>query len=115
VAADYPEAEARAQGAYRVSYAAFTELFAETGFGDLPAFLVDVERQGDFPSGFESHWGFQVGDYAAYFHDEMEKRYRTHALAFQTGPLLALAALVFIAVIIRQGIKRRRKFAQLDD
>jgi len=115
VSARYPEEEARAQGAYRLSYAAFTELFAETGFGTLPAFLAEVERAGDFRSAFQSYWGFAVEDYAAYFHDELEKRYRTNALAFETGPLFAFAAVLFIAVLVRQGIRRRRKYAQLDD
>ncbi len=115
VSARYPKGEERAQGAYRLSYAAFTELFAESGFGTLPAFLAEVERAGDFRSAFQSYWGFTVEDYAAYFQDEMEKRYRTNALAFESGPLLAFAAVLFIAVLVRQGIKRRRKYAQLDD
>lgn len=111
----YPQGEERAQSAYRLSYAAFTELFAESGFGTLPAFLAEVERVGDFRAAFQSYWGFAVEDYAAYFQDEMEKRYRTNALAFESGPLLAFAAVLFIAVLVRQGIKRRRKYAQLDD
>lgn len=115
VSARYPKGEERAQSAYRLSYAAFTELFAESGFGTLPAFLAEVERVGDFRSAFQSYWGFAVEDYAAYFQDEMEKRYRTNALAFESGPLLAFAAVLFIAVLVRQGIKRRRKYAQLDD
>lgn len=115
VSARYPKGEVRAEAAYRVSYAAFTELFATTGFGALPAFLAEVERAGDFRTGFQRYWQFDVDDFASYFHDELEKRYRTNALAFQSGPVLAFAAVLFIAVLVRQGIKRRRKFAQLDE
>lgn len=111
----YPRGEEPAQSAYRVSYAAFTELFAEVGFDKLPEFLNVVEARRSFGVGFMEYWGFTVADYAAYFQDDMERRYRSKALAFQTGPLFGFAALVFIVVIIRQYFKRRRKFAQLEE
>lgn len=111
----YPADEARAQDAYRISYAAFTELFAEGGFAKLPEFLSAIEAKQSFSGGFVDYWGFTVGDYSTYFQDEVERKYRSKALAFQSGPLFGFAALVFIAVIIRQTIKRRRKLATLDE
>ena len=111
----YPADEARAQDAYRISYAAFTELFGEGGFTKLPEFLGVIEAKGSFAEGFAEYWGFTVGDYSTYFQDEAERKYRSKALAFQSGPLFGFAALVFVAVIVRQTIKRRRKFATMDE
>jgi hypothetical protein len=111
----YPRGEEPAQAAYRVSYAAFTELFEVVGFDKLSEFLGVVEAKQSFGVGFLEYWGFSVADYAAYFQDDLERRYRSKALAFQSGPLFGFAALVFVAVIIRQYFKRRRKFAQLEE
>lgn len=111
----YPGEEARAQDAYRVSYAAFTYLFEDVGFAKLPEFLSAVEARGSFALGFRDYWGFGVADFAAYFQDDIERRYKSKAFALQNGPLFGFAALVFVAVIIRQTIKRRRKFAQLEE
>jgi hypothetical protein len=111
----YPADEARAQDAYRISYAAFTDLFSEVGFAKLPEFLAAVEAKESFAVGFADYWGFTVADYAVYFQDDVEKRYRSKALAFQSGPLFGFAALVFVAVIVRQSIKRRRKFEELEE
>ncbi|MCI0451243.1 MAG: hypothetical protein L0Z51_02495 [Candidatus Latescibacteria bacterium] len=115
LARQYPTDETRAQDAYRISYAAFTDLFSEVGFTKLPEFLGAVEAGESFALGFSDYWGFTVADYAVYFQDDVEKRYRSKALAFQSGPLFGFAALVFVAVVIRQSIKRRRKFAQLEE
>jgi hypothetical protein len=111
----YPAAEARAQEAYRISYAAFTDLFAEVGFAKLPEFLAVVEARESFGAGFSEYWGFSVGEYADYFQDDIERRYRSKAFAFQTVPLFSFAALVFLAVIVRHTIRRRRKLAQMEE
>jgi hypothetical protein len=111
----YPADEARAQDAYRISYAAFTELFAEVGFAKLPEFLGVIEEKQSFSEGFAAYWGFTTADYAAYFQDDMERRYKSKALALQSGPLFGFAALIFVAAIIRQTMKRRRKFEQLEE
>jgi hypothetical protein len=115
IAREYPRHEEPAQEAYRVSYAAFTDLFAEVGFAKLPEFLSMVEARESFGVGFREYWGFSVADYAAYFQDDIEKRYRTKALAFQTGPLFGFAALVFVVVLVRQSFKRRRKYEQMEE
>ncbi len=112
---EYPAEEVRAQDAYRVSYAAFTELFHDTGFGALSEFLGVVDASETFASGFSSYWGFTVADYGAYFQDDLERRYRSKALALQSGPLFGFAALVFVAVLIRHTIRRRRKYAAMDE
>ena len=111
----YPADETRAQDAYRISYAAFTYLFEDVGFAKLPEFLGVIEANKSFVDGFREYWGYGVSEFAAYFQDDVERRYKSKAFAFQNGPLFGFAALVFIAVVIRQTIKRRRKFAQLEE
>ena len=64
---------------------------------------------------FASYWGFRSTDYAAYFQDDIDEAYRTNALAFQDRAAVGFAAVVFIAVLVRQGIKRRRKYAQMEE
>jgi hypothetical protein len=111
----YPVIESRAQDAYRVSYVGFTELFAEVGLDDLPAFLARVQETHSFERGFASFFGYTSADYAAYFQEDLEKKYGSGFLAFQSGPLLTFAAVLFMAGIARYLIRRRRKFAKLDD
>src|SRR5678815_2901988 len=65
----YPAEETRAQQAYRVAYAGFTDLFAEVGFDDLAPFLAEVERQRSFENGFRAYFGYSVAEYQAFFQD----------------------------------------------
>ncbi len=111
----YPEGQDRAQAAYRVSYSAFTELFSAGGFERLPEFLGEVERLGNFETAFLEYWGFTTVDYGAYFHDDLERRYHSRLLGFQTMPILGFAALLFLVVIARYIIRSRRKFRQLEE
>jgi hypothetical protein len=111
----YPVAESRAQEAYRVAYAGFVDLFAEVGFDDLAPFLAEAERRGSFESGFRAYFGYSLADYQAWFQDDFEKKYGSGLMALQSGPLLAFAAILFLAVVVRYWIRRRRKFARLDD
>ena len=111
----YPAEEARAQAGYRVSYAAFTDLFNAGGFARLPEFLAEVGRQQSFETAFVDYWGFGLADYGAYFHDDLERRYHSKLLALQSGPLLGFAAVLFIFVIGRYVVRSRRKFRQLEE
>jgi len=111
----YPPEEKRAQQAYLVAYAGFVDLFAEVGFDDLAPFLAEAERERSFEAGFRNYFGYSVADYQAYFQDGFEKKYGSGLMALQSEPLLAFAALLFFAVVVRYLIRRRRKFARLDD
>jgi hypothetical protein len=111
----YPAEESRAQGAYRVSYAAFTELFSAGGFERLPAFLTEVDRRRSFETAFLDFWGFSLADYGSYFQDDLERRYHSKLFLLQEGPLFGFAALLFLAVIARYLIRSRRKFRQLEE
>jgi hypothetical protein len=111
----YPVDESRAQQAYRVAYAGFVDLFAEVGFDDLAPFLAEAERQHSFENGFHDYFGYSVAEYQAFFQNDFEKKYGSAWMALQSGPLLAFAAGLFLVVILRYLIRRRRKFARLDD
>ncbi len=111
----YPAHEQRAQAAYRVSYAAFTELFGQVGYDHLPKFLDEVATQRNFDRAFADYWGFSLAEYGAYFQDDLERRYRSKVFALQEGPLLGFAAVLFLAVIVRYLIRSRRKFRQLEE
>jgi hypothetical protein len=111
----YPAEESRAQQAYRVAYAGFTELFAEVGFDDLAPFVAEAERLHSFEGGFRAYFGYSVLEYQAFFQDGFEKKYGSPWMALQSGPLLAFAAGLFLIVILRHWVRRRRKFAHLDD
>jgi hypothetical protein len=111
----YPAEEQRVQQAYRVAYAGFTDLFAEAGFDDLGPFLAAAQRQHSFEGAFRDYFGYSVAEYQAFFQDEFEKKYGSAWMALQSGPLLAFASALFLVVILRYWIRRRRKFARLDD
>ena len=111
----YPADETRAQAAYRVSYAAFTELFSAGGFERLPEFLGEVARRRSFETAFTDYWGFTLSDYGSYFQDDLERRYHSKLFFLQEGPLLGFAAVLFLAVIVRHLVRSRRKFRQLED
>jgi len=111
----YPAEEARAQQAYRVAYAGFTDLFSEVGFDHLAPFLAEVRHRHSFERGFRAYFGYSVAEYQAFFQDGFEKKYGSPWMALQTAPLFAFAAILFLFVIVRYWIRRRRKFARLDD
>ncbi len=110
----YPAGEQQAQVAYRVAYAAFTELFNDVGFDKLPEFLAEVDRTKDFTEAFKDYWGFSVDEYDAYFRNELEKRYHSKLLLFQDEPLFAFAAVLFLAVILRHYFRRRRRYREME-
>jgi hypothetical protein len=109
-----PYDEASARDAYRVAYAGFTERFdGETE--RLPAFLEEVARSGDFSAAFERFWRETEHDYAVRFAGILENRYHSRLLLFQSGPLLTIAAVLFVLVILRTWVRNRRKLKSLDD
>lgn len=111
----YPAGEARVQEAYRIAYAGFTDLFAEVGFDHVAPFLAEVERERSFENGFRNYFGYSVSEYQTYFQGQFEKKYGSPWMALQSGPLFAFAAGLFLVVIVRFWVRRRRKFARLDD
>lgn len=111
----YPAGEAQAQAAYRMSYAAFTELFNEVGFDKLPAFLTVVRGKRDFDAAFRSFWGFSVEEYDSYLRNDLEKRYHSNLLLFQDEPLFGFVAVLFLIVILRYYFRSRRRYREMEE
>lgn len=109
----YPSGENNARAAYRISYAAFTHRFGER-FDLLPEFLEEVVEQGSFTAGFRRFWDEDVESYSIRFHRELEQKYHTRLLIFQTGPLFSVVAVLFLFVLLRVYLRSKRKYKELD-
>ena len=109
----YPDAEARARNAYRLSYAAFTDLF-EGRIDALPAFVADARDRGSFPEAFAAFTGVPLGQWMADFDQRLGRRYHSRLLVFQTGPLFSIAAVLFVFVILRHQLRKRNRLKELE-
>ena len=109
----YPEGEEQARAAYRLSYTAFTRLFAERK-ADLPRFLNEVAEIGDFAAAFEAFFGESLAVYYDRFQRDIEERYHSRLLLFQTGPLFSLIAAAFLLVALRYHLRKRRKLKRME-
>ena len=109
-----PPEQSRAQDAYRVAYAAFQYRF-DKEMEDIPAFLDDVNRFGDFSEAFEAFWGETEYEYSRRFSGHLVSRYKSGLMLFQTGPLFTMMALLFLLVALRTWIRNRRKMRELED
>lgn len=110
----YPAGEEKARAAYRVSYAAFTYLFDER-FEDLPVFLGEVARLGDFEGAFLSVFGEYPMSFYVRFHEHLDAKYRSRLLVFQSGPLFSILAAGFLILAIRYHIRKRRRLKEMSD
>lgn len=110
----YPAGEERARNAYRVSYVAFTKLF-DGRFDDVPAFLDEIERQGDFEEAFLSFFGEYSMSFYVRFQQRLEARYHSRLLVFQSGPLFSILAAAFLVLAIRYYIRKRRRLREMAD
>lgn len=109
----YPGGEEEARAAYRVSYAAFTDLF-DGRFEELPEFFDAVNASGSFVSAFESFFGVSFVNYMSAFDDRLERRYHSRLLVFQSGPLFSMASVLFLIAIARHQIRKRRRMKDLE-
>ena len=109
----YPEGEEQARAAYRVSHAAFTYLFEENT-DELPAFLDAVVRYGDFDLAFTDYWGEEPVTFYRRFHEDLARRYHSRLLIFQPAPLFSIMAVLFLIVVLRYSLRRRRKLRELE-
>ena len=110
----YPAGEEGARNAYRVSYVAFTKLF-DGRFDDVPAFLDEIERQGDFEEAFLSFFGEYSMSFYVRFQQRLEARYHSRLLVFQSGPLFSILAAAFLVLAIRHYIRKRRRLREMAD
>jgi hypothetical protein len=110
----YPVGEESARTAYRVSYAAFKYRFDDR-FEDLPVFLGEVEREGDFEEAFLSVFGEYPMSFYVRFHEHLDAKYRSRLLVFQSGPLFSILAAGFLILAIRYHLRKRRRLKEMSD
>jgi len=108
----YPANAERARTAYRISYRAVQSLF-HSRFDRLNAFLDEVIRQGSFRAAFPATIGETEAAWMESFHQDLERRYHSWLLVFQTGPLFGIISVLFLFAIIRYQIRKRRKLKEL--
>jgi len=113
LATNYPRGEEPARAAYRVSYAAFTDLF-DGRYDELPNFLSMLAESGDFDGAFYEFTGTEVQQFAVGFHENMERRYHSRLLVFQTGPLFSIVAVIFLFVGLKYYHYKRKKLKQME-
>jgi hypothetical protein len=110
----YPAGEEAARHAYRVSYVAFTKLF-DGRFTDVPLFLDEIARQGDFEEAFLSFFGEYPMSFYVRFQQRLESKYHSRLLVFQSGPLFSIMAAAFLVLAIRYYIRKRRRLREMAD
>jgi hypothetical protein len=110
----YPSGEESARSAYRMSYVAFTTLFKDRA-AELPAFLDEVRRLGDFDGAFERYFGEVPMSFYVRFQQRLESKYHSRLLVFQTGPLFSILAAAFLLLAIRYQVRKRRKLREMGD
>jgi hypothetical protein len=110
----YPAGEEAARAAYRLSYVAFTDLFKDRS-GDLGAFLEEVRRRGGFEEAFVSFFGEYPASFYGRFHNELEAKYHSRLLVFQTGPLFSILAAAFVFLAIRYHLRKKRRLREMSD
>lgn len=109
----YPRAEEQARAAYRVSHAAFVFRFGAQA-EELPEFLDAIVAYGSFEEGFKAYWGEETHIFYARFHKDLEKKYHSRLLIFQPAPLFSIVAALFLLVILRYSLRKRRKLKNLE-
>jgi hypothetical protein len=111
----FPARAGRARNAYRVAYKAFVETFGEAGPAEgLPELLDLVVRNKDFDAAFAAFYGKPVAFFYGWFDAELMRKYTSHLLLFQTGPLLSILAVFFLIVVVRVKLRNRRKLKQFE-
>lgn len=109
----YPPGEEAARTAYRISYLAFTERF-DHRFEDLPPFIDAINAHGGFAPAFAAFFGETVEAYAFAFQEDLQRRYHSRLLIFQTGPLFSIAAVLFLLIGLRFHLRKRRRLREME-
>ncbi len=111
----FPAGGGRVKTAYRMSYAAFTSIFKEDRMSDdLPVFMDMMIRNSDFNRALVEYSGEDVFQFSARFAKEMEKKYTSHVLIFQTGPLFSIISVLFLFVLLSVRLRNRRKLKMME-
>lgn len=112
----FPREEESARNAYRISQAAFLQLFSNGHPlpGSLPLFLEEIAARGEFDAALVAFRGENLHQFSARFMDELAHKYTSHLLLFQEGPLFSILAVLFIFMIVSVRIRSRRRMKRLE-
>jgi hypothetical protein len=111
----YPKEAGDARTAYRTSYMAFVKLFDGHPFpASIPVFLEEIKLRQDFNEALIVFRGEGLQQYSSRFANELQEKYTTHFLIFQTGPLFSILAVLFLFIVLRVKWKTRGKLKRLD-
>ncbi len=115
ITAGFPADEGSARTAYRVSLAAFEELFEGRDFpSSVPLFLEEIAESKDFNQALVAFRGEDMHQYSTRFTQELVRKYTTHLLIFQEGPLFSILAVMFVFMILIFKLRSRRKLKRLE-
>jgi hypothetical protein len=109
----FPREERQASEAYRIAYIAFTFRLGKE-VDRLPVFMNRLARADSFEEAFQEFWGESLGDFYIRFQRELDRRYTTRFMIFQSGPLFTLVAVAVILIFIRLKIRNRRKLKRME-
>jgi hypothetical protein len=107
---EFPQSSSQAAAAYRVSYAAFRELFGESP-GDLITFTAFLRDIGNFDRAFFLVFGRTTYDFSINLQLELEERYAVAGGLIGSVPYVAVMTLLFL---VTYGIKRYRTKRKLE-
>lgn len=112
----FPHDEKTARNAYRLSLAAFLRLF-DDGHElpeSVPLFLQKISAQGEFDAALVAFRGENLHQFSGRFMEGLAKKYTTHLLLFQEGPLFSILAVLFLFMIVSVRLRSRRRLKRLE-
>ncbi len=110
----FPRDAGRARDAYRIAGAAVEMLLGHEP-GALSRFLGRLAAGEPFDVALARTTGADAGAWMIRFHGELERRFHTRMVVFETAPILGVAALLFVVAIARYQVRKRRRINALDD
>jgi hypothetical protein len=112
----FPPDEGSARTAYRLSLAAFKKLFdGNHEFPEsVPLFLEGIVVNRDFDAALTAFRGEGLHQFSVLFMEDLDKKYTTHLLLFQEGPLFSIMAVLFVFMIVSVRIRSRRRLKRLE-
>jgi hypothetical protein len=105
----FPDSGREAAMAYRLSYIAVKELFAERA-EDLMTLTAFTRDLGDFERAFLLTFGKYPSDFAAEFHVMLDDKYRTRFVLTASAPFWAGMAILFL---IAYSVKRYKAYRKI--
>jgi hypothetical protein len=110
----FPDSGREAAVAYRLSYIAVNELFAERP-EDLMTLTAFTRDLGDFNKAFLLTFGEYPMDFADEFQDILSDKYKTHFILAASAPFWTGMVILFLIAYSLKRHKARRKIKQWEE